>query len=223
MLIYQSVNRAVLDMVPMHARRTLDVGCGGGAFGAALKQRNGHAKTFVVGLTYSEAEAELARGQMDEVHVVDLNDLSVDRSGLAGYDCIVCSHVLEHLLDPVQVLLSLQRCLTPGGVLVVALPNVLFWRQRLQFLKGRFRYTEGGLMDHTHLRFFDWDSAHDLLSQAGLRTIQSVADGGMPGSRHLGPALSRRLDSAALARYPGLFGAQFVFSACPATTSQAYS
>lgn len=35
-----------------------------------------------------------------------------------------------------------------GGVFggAAALPNVLFWKQRLQFMSGRFRYTEGGLI-----------------------------------------------------------------------------
>lgn len=211
--VYQTVNQAVLDLVPRDARRVLDVGCGGGAFGGALKARNGAVNTFVAGLTFSEAEAALASDALDAVYVKDLNDLSAEDLGQAGYDCIVCSHVLEHVLAPEQVLMTLQSCLAPEGVVVVALPNVLFWRQRLQFLRGHFRYTEGGLMDRTHLRFFDWESAHALLTQAGLQTTRGAADGGLPGSRHLGPTLSRRLDRAALSRYPGLFGAQFVFSA----------
>jgi len=53
-MIYQSTNQAVFRRIPTGARRILDVGCGGGAFGAALKAAR---PCTVVGVTYSEAEA----------------------------------------------------------------------------------------------------------------------------------------------------------------------
>ena len=36
-LVYQSVNQRVLDSVPSLARNVLDIGCGGGDLGEALK------------------------------------------------------------------------------------------------------------------------------------------------------------------------------------------
>ena len=36
-MIYQSINQAVLDRIPRSVRSVLDVGCGGGVFGAAVK------------------------------------------------------------------------------------------------------------------------------------------------------------------------------------------
>ena len=205
MLVYQSVNLPVLRRIPADAGRLLDVGCGGGVFGAAVKSTLG---CEVVGITYSEAEAEEARRRLDHVEVADLNDYAPQ--SLGRFDCIVCSHVLEHLRQPDALLSRLRECLAPGGSLLVALPNVLFWRQRLEFLRGRFRYTEGGLMDSTHMRFFDWDSAEALLRHSGYRVLERQADGGFPGSRHLGGALAPRIDRRALAAWPGLFGFQFV-------------
>jgi SAM-dependent methyltransferase len=210
---YQSVNEAVLAQVPREIREVLDVGCGSGVFGSALKARNGAALLRVTGLTLSQTEADSAKHHLDEVIVVDLNSLKAELVGLRRYDCIVCSHVLEHVIDPAAVLTELQRGLKPGGFMVVALPNVLFWRQRLQFLLGRFRYADGGLMDRTHLRFFDWKSATELLERVNLRVIERRADGGMPLSRWLGQRLSERIDQSALTRFPGLFGAQFVLLA----------
>ncbi len=204
-MIYQSINTAVLGCVPNGTRRLLDVGCGGGAFGAAVKATLACA---VTGVTYSEAEAGSAAQRLDHVVVADLNHF--DPAPLGQFDCIVCSHVLEHLLEPQQVLTRLRACLKPGGRLVVALPNVLFWKQRLQFLRGHFRYTDGGLMDRTHVRFFDWRSAEQLVREAGFTALSRHADGGFPLSRHLGPLLGKALDRWALARFPGLFGFQFV-------------
>ena len=96
------------------------------------------------------------------------------------------------------------------------LPNVLFWKQRLEFLRGRFRYTDGGLTDRTHVRFFDWDSAEQLVRQAGFEVIERAADGVLPLSRLFGPALAARMNRAALRRCPGLFGVQFVLHVVPA-------
>jgi SAM-dependent methyltransferase len=206
-MIYSSVNQPVLARIPLQTRRALDVGCGDGSLGHALKQRS---HCTVVGLTHSNEEAVRARCVLDDVVVADLEATELD--GLERFDAIVCSHVLEHLRDPVATLARLRDKLSPGGRLVVALPNTLHWRQRVQFALGRFRYTRGGLMDDTHLRFFDWDTAQELLRAAGYRIVEAVADGGFPGSRYFGP-LAPALDRFAVRGFPGAFGAQFVLVA----------
>ena len=207
-MIYQSVNQAVLQRIPAGTRSLLDIGCGGGVFGAAVKSV---LSCSVAGVTHSDAEAGLARQQLDRVEVADLNRF--EPGGLGRFDCIVCSHVLEHLLDPQQVLSSLRDCLEPAGTVVVALPNVLFWKQRAQFLRGRFRYTDGGLMDRSHIRFFDWDSAQSLVRESGFEVTERAADGIFPLSRMTGQRLSKWIDRRALSRFPGMFGVQFVLVA----------
>lgn len=207
--IYQSVNRKVLESVPASACNLLDVGCGGGALGQALKMK---IDCRVTGLTFSEDEATLALSRLDRVEIVDLNHLSV--KSLEHYDCIICSHVLEHLYKPGTLLRGLaDHCLTPDGVLVVALPNVLYWKQRLQFLLGHFRYTLGGIMDETHYRFYDWNTASELICNAGYQIISRRSDGIFPFSRLLGRRISQVVDHAALTMFPGLFGNQFIITA----------
>lgn len=207
-MIYESVNAAVLQRVPQRATSLLDLGCGAGAFGNAAKARTGGR---VVGVTCSTAEAELARTQMDQVVVADLD--AFDPAPLGVFDCVVCSHVLEHLRSPQRLLALVRPCLAPGGQLLVALPNVLHWRQRWQFLRGRFRYTRGGLMDDTHLRFYDWHSAAELITAAGYRLIERAPDGALPLSRLLGAQAGATVDRRALSCWPGLLAHQFVLSA----------
>ena len=89
-----------------------------------------------------------------------------------------------------------------GGRLLVALPNPLFWQQRVRFLREEFRYTDGGLMDRTHFRFFDWTSARALVASAGFREVSAYADGGFPLARYL-PGAGRLLSHAALRMAPG--------------------
>ncbi len=214
-MIYQSLNRAVFERIPHDAATLLDVGCGAGALGAAVKS---HRPCSVLGLTFNEAEAHQAAQVLDRVEQADLNRF--EPAVLGKFDCIVCSHVLEHLMQPVQVLARLRACLRPQGTLLVALPNVLFWKQRLQFVRGRFRYTEGGLMDSTHHRFFDLASAEAMITEAGFTILERCADGGFPLAQRLGSRLGGSIDRAALARFPGLFGFQFVWR-CQLTVSAA--
>lgn len=208
-MIYGSVNPPLFQRLPRSARRLLDVGCGDGTLGRAIKAE--WAAT-VVGITHSEEEAARARSGLDQVVVADLE--TYDPAPLGKFDAVVCSHVLEHLSRPERWLKALQACFAAGGTLVVALPNVLFWRQRLRFLRGHFRYTAGGLMDSTHLRFFDWETARALVTDAGYTLRDQAADGGFPGSRLLGPARAP-LDSLATRLAPGLFGFQFLLVASP--------
>lgn len=206
--IYDAVNQAVLSSIPAAAHSILDVGCGSGALGSALKRRG---PCRVAGITYGAAEAEAARRVLDDVILFDLDDAELPPMG--PFDVIVCSHVLEHLKQPERLLAALAPRLQPGGELVVALPNALYWRQRLQFLRGRFRYTDGGLMDRTHLRFFDVHSAAELLQAGGWHVLGAFAEGGLPGSRWLPGPLRRAADRMATRRWPGLFGHQVVLRA----------
>jgi 2-polyprenyl-3-methyl-5-hydroxy-6-metoxy-1,4-benzoquinol methylase len=208
-MVYESLNQAVLSRVPRTTRRLLDVGCGAGMLGKRIKDEVG---CEVVGLTCSEAEAVLAAERLDKVLVCDLNCFDPLEAG--RFDCIICSHVLEHLYKPDEVLKRLRPGISAGGTLIVALPNVLYWRQRLDFFRGRFAYTDGGLMDRTHYRFFDWATAKELLEESGYKIIDAGAEGSFPLSRFL-PGAGRWMDRAALNNFPGLFGFQFVFVCHP--------
>jgi SAM-dependent methyltransferase len=214
--IYSGVNPVVFARIPTSATAVLDLGCGDGTLGRAIKAR---APCRVVGVTFSQAESAHAEATLDAVVRADIN--TADLASLGRFDVIVCSHILEHLVDPKSVLRRLRNNVAPGGRVIVALPNPLLWRQRLAFLAGRFRYTEGGIMDDTHLRFFDWKTARELIEGAGYTIDEKTADGGVPGSRFLhrvSMALGDRVDRAATTALPGLLAVQFVFSARPTAT-----
>jgi SAM-dependent methyltransferase len=54
-------------------------------------------------------------------------------------DVAVCLNVLEHLSDPHRAVKEINRVLRPGGKLIVTVPNVANWRNRVDFpLLGRW-------------------------------------------------------------------------------------
>ena len=58
--------------------------------------------------------------------------------------------------------------LTPEGLLLVSLPNIANISVRAGLLLGHFRYTERGILDRTHLRFFTRRTFVAFLRSAGL-------------------------------------------------------
>ena len=205
--VYNALNTVILSRVPSTVTRVLDVGCAIGRLGENIKR---YTKARVTGITISQQEANLARCVLDEVLVCDLN--SLQEQSLGTYDCIICSHVLEHLYHPEEVLRRLASRLDSNGYLLVALPNILHWRQRLRFLSGNFRYTESGLLDHGHYRFFDWETARALVAEAGYQILSAEAEGTFPLSRYLW-FVGKLLDRASVKIFPGLFGVQFIIKA----------
>jgi len=209
--VYESINETVLSLVPASAVRILDIGCGNGALGAKLREERDRE---VVGITYSEQEAEMASCCLSQVICANLNDY--DFLGLGQFHCIIMSHVLEHVYSPGHLLQRIKKALKPDSVIVVALPNILFWKQRLEFLKGRWRYQDGGIMDRTHFRFFDFQSSRDLLEQTGYKIVYTKLDGAFPLTapiRKLVGHFANKVDRFAATRRPGLFAWQFVYQA----------
>jgi SAM-dependent methyltransferase len=200
-------NTEVLQWVPEDAGQVLDLGCGSGANAAMLSRRGIH----VDGVTLSEEEAKQASLHCRQVFVHNL-----ERGlppGIGGpYDAVLCSHVLEHICFPSQLLHDIVGCLAPGGRTIVAVPNLLFYRTRLQLLLGRFEYSESGIMDSTHFRWYTLSSLSRLLERHGLSPDTAYGDGNVPMGRlrRIAPGACARLDRLACARFPGLFGLQLL-------------
>lgn len=206
-------NLPLLDLLPAEAGRVLDCGCGAGDNARVLRSRGWR----VTGITLSEKEQRLAAEHCERVLVADLEDPLPDAIG-GGYDAVVLSHVLEHLVDPQRLLSRIKGVLAPGGVVVVALPNVLFYPVRLRALFGRFDYTSDGIMDATHLRFYTFESGLDLLRENGFEVVKALAEGGFPIwklRRHLPASLVGWIDREACRWKPGLFGRQSLYLSRP--------
>lgn len=158
-------HRAVVGRVP-RGSRVLELGCATGYLTRALLERG----CAVVAVDNDAAALSRARGTGVTALLLDLEHAAalVELTPYGPYDVIVCADVLEHLRDPTGVLAALAALLRPGGSVVVSLPNVGFWRNRLALLRGRWDYTDQGILDRTHLRFFTPATARVMATDAGL-------------------------------------------------------
>ncbi|AEG45126.1 bifunctional 2-polyprenyl-6-hydroxyphenol methylase/3-demethylubiquinol 3-O-methyltransferase UbiG [Isoptericola variabilis] len=146
-------------------KTVLDVGCASGYLADALNERG----CTVSGVERDPAAAETARPKLASLVVGDVEELDfAEAFEGATFDRIVFGDVLEHLVDPARVLRSALDVLADDGEVIISVPNVTHGSLRLALLSGRWRYTDEGLLDRTHVRFFTWSSLVELVSDAGL-------------------------------------------------------
>ena len=106
----------------------------------------------------------------------------------ASFDAVVCVEVLEHLLFPMEAVRELGRVLRPNGVFIATVPNMAYWRRRLDIaVFGQFHplgTAEGARRpwQDPHLRFFTRRSFRRLFVEAGF-ACRVVGDSMLPDYR----------------------------------------
>ena len=177
---FEYTRKEILPLLPDKPSKVLEIGCGAGNTLVWLKNLK-HC-TWIGGVEISPEAVEIARGRLDAVYPVNIeqNNLSIQESTM---DLILCLDVLEHMVDPWEVVKRLYKLLKPGGALIVSIPNVR--NQKVLFpllFKERWDYTDAGFLDRTHLRFFVRETAIRLVESAGLK-VDMVSSTGLGRSR----------------------------------------
>jgi SAM-dependent methyltransferase len=190
----------MLPFLPPTLRSLLDVGCASGRFVRLVKERFPDADIWGIDpVAYEGGEFRRVVGRFPD----DLPE------GLL-FDCIVFNDVLEHLVDPWGVLRATLPFLAPSGVVVASIPNI----RNLEMLRalvvhGRWEYTDIGILDRTHLRFFTRSGIIDLFEGSGWH-VQTIAPLQIKGRiQHAANRLSR-------GKLSGLVAHQFAVVARPA-------
>lgn len=193
--------------------KILDIGCGNGDVAKNLNNLN----YIIDGITISDQEAINSRKVMRNVFIYNLeNGLPKDLLEMK-YDIIICSHVLEHICYPTNLLQDIKNILSDKGILIVCLPNLLHYKSRLELLKGNFYSSDlGGIWDSTHFKWYTFKSGQELLKKNNFIVKSKFVTGEMPFGilfKWVPLKIKKRVFSILIKISKGFFGEQLVFIA----------
>ncbi len=203
-----AADHQLLRMVGGQPRSVLAIGCSRNELGQVLKGK-GHRVTGI--------DEQPPPFQIDAFHRAELDQ------GLPGelperFEIVLLSDVLEHVKHPDKLLKQARSYLAEGGKILLSLPNVVHWSVRAAVVFGKFDYTNRGILDRSHLRFYTRETARRLFREAGLRVVQeqstpvpweTVISGGILRD------LMEKTDHFLGEMNPGLFAYQYVYELQP--------
>jgi ubiquinone/menaquinone biosynthesis C-methylase UbiE len=172
--------QAISKLLSGKQQRLLDLGCGDGYF------------IFLV------------RSKFEECYGVDVSSMRIEKAKLTAnnlqcesnfsnhdidtilpfadsfFDVVTCMSVLEHVINPPNVIDEVYRVLKPGGSFLLQVPNFAWLPFRFQFLFGKLPLTGGVYLcaDWEHLHNFTVSILRELLNKKGF-SVESISCSGI--------------------------------------------
>ena len=168
---YIGARHDILRLIPSNVKKVLDIGCSTGKLGQQIKQRS--ANVEIHGLEHNEHMAKKAENYLDRVIIGDIEKINLEACLKPQYfDCIIFGDILEHLIDPWEILKNAVNFLNDEGVVIASIPNVRHYNTIIDLLiKGYWPYRNRGIHDKTHLRFFTIKNIQELFHDANLEIV----------------------------------------------------
>ncbi len=136
----------------------LEIGCGYGYLLAAAQADFG----IRVGTDFSAKAIDHAQRSGARIYRGGVDALPPDEK----FDCVVATHVIEHVYDPAAFLNQLTRRLNDGGTIVIATPHMgSLWRLMMGHRWPSFKLPE-------HILYFDYRTLAKLMQQSGLTNLR---------------------------------------------------
>jgi SAM-dependent methyltransferase len=165
----------LMELLDFPFQTVLEVGCGSGSTARAIKERV--SPITYLGIEVDQHAADEARGVMDRVLTGDIEKIDLDHYDIRknSIDLVIFADVLEHLYDPWKILRMLHSYLRPGGRIIASIPNIQNIRVIQNLVNGYWTYTNMGLLDATHIRFFTLAEIGKLFGGSGYATEKIIS------------------------------------------------
>tara|TARA_B110000238_G_C16081496_1_gene419666 strand:- start:783 stop:1475 length:693 start_codon:yes stop_codon:yes gene_type:complete len=156
----------LVERLPLNPNANiLEIGCSAGGTGA-LALSKGKCASYT-GIELMPEVAKKAEAKLTKVIVADL-EVNFPELKPEHFDVLIASEIFEHLRDPWRVLGQLTPLLKPGAIILASSPNISYKGVIKALIKGEFNYSDMGVMDSTHLRWFTPESFKLLFLNSGL-------------------------------------------------------
>jgi 2-polyprenyl-3-methyl-5-hydroxy-6-metoxy-1,4-benzoquinol methylase len=163
---FRSLRDLIFRIKPAtNGARLLDFGCQTGEFGEVVSQ-NGMVEPFGVDLSRDYADHAMKKWQRGFVHV---GALATSPFSPGTFDYISAQETLEHLVDPLRVLLKLRELIKDDGIILITVPSTHYFmlKKRIFSLLGKRR-----ALVHTHIYNFTPKSVALLLEKARFKPMR---------------------------------------------------
>lgn len=174
---YGTVRSDLFPYIPEDADSILDLGCGEGATIKALKER-GH--EYVAGVEINWDAQQEAKKYADKILGCDLDsDLMQEyhRKSFVDdlnrrFNVVLMADVLEHLVYPSKLLVTLKDVLADDGIIVLSVPNAGWIGAIEPIWNQTIPYTTKGHFDYGHVRFYCKGDLRNLFETHGYEVLK---------------------------------------------------
>jgi SAM-dependent methyltransferase len=151
----------------------LDVGCGEGYALTFFREKGWSVKGFDFSLAGIVSKNPSCADALVTGDVFSL--LKCEISAGRNYNVVWLQNVLEHVIDPIELLTVLRTLVAPDGILVVTVPNDFSIIQRaamdLSHIDKQF-----WIAPPDHLNYFDYRSLLNTSSETGWESLEMLGD-----------------------------------------------
>lgn len=171
----------LIQLIPTGDHKILEIGCGAGHTLKKLKEL-GKAKE-IVGIEINEQLTQDLSDNLDGLYVGDVEIMDLPNTE-KYFDYILFGDVLEHLINPRRVLQRCRSLMSDDGFVIASIPNIKHHSILLRLiLFDEFQYTDAGILDRSHLRFFTKKEIVKMFNDEKFDVIDLIPlyDGG-PGT-----------------------------------------
>jgi 2-polyprenyl-6-hydroxyphenyl methylase/3-demethylubiquinone-9 3-methyltransferase len=114
----------IQTLVPLHGKKVVDIGCGGGILSDAMARQGAQvlgADLAVKSLKVAQLHALEAGTQGVQYREISAEDLAQEQAG--QYDVVTCMEMLEHVPNPASVVKACSALVKPGGWVFISTLN----------------------------------------------------------------------------------------------------
>jgi 2-polyprenyl-3-methyl-5-hydroxy-6-metoxy-1,4-benzoquinol methylase len=167
--MYRDIDETLKEIAPAKSR-VLDIGAGTGDFVRFMRESGHDAE----GIEPAQEPSDAARKRGLPIHTATLSSWASDPSNAGTADVVVMLNVLEHVPDPELMLAQIRTLLSPGGLVVIRVPNDFSEMQ--DAAQRKLKKEPWWICAPDHINYFSVQSLQSFLANSGMQTVYAMTD-----------------------------------------------